>query len=191
MAKKKTLRKTKEPLKVLELTIKLQDTNVWRKVLVHDFIELEELHIVIQASMNWDNKHLSSFEINGKSYSDEETAMETDGEDWTEILLKDVLRDAKKFQYIYDFGDDWNHEIEISSVLTHDSRMQYPVCIGGENACPPEDCGGPHGYQELLEILNGPDGEEKDERLAWVGGFFNPHTFDPNLVNHAFLWIGA
>lgn len=69
-------------------------------------------------------------------------------------------------------------------------RLNYPICVGGENACPPEDCGGIHGFEELKKTLTGKDSEEKDEMLAWMGGFYNPKTFDPNFVNKHFLWGG-
>jgi hypothetical protein len=190
MNKKKST--TNKKPKVYEFTITLMETApvVWRKILAHNFIELNELHILIQMSMGWENSHLFSFEINGKSYSDAESAAELDNIiDAEGVELREVLGDTKKFTYTYDFGDDWLHQIEITNVLEDDSRMNYPVCIGGENACPPEDCGGTHGFERLKSILTGKDGREKDEMLTWVGGFYNPHTFDPNFVNKNFLWI--
>lgn len=190
MAKKKTA--TKKP-KVYEFTVTLKETApvVWRKFLAHEFIELNELHMLIQMTMGWENTHLFSFEINGKSYSDSESAFEMANTiDSDGIELRDVLKDSKKFEYIYDFGDDWLHQIEITNVLDDDSRMNYPVCIAGENACPPEDCGGTHAFERLKSILIGKDGDEKDEMLTWLGGFYNPHTFDPNFVNKYILWAG-
>jgi hypothetical protein len=189
MAKKKAAKRTKP--NVYEFTITLAETSpvVWRKVLAHDVIELYELHMLIQMSMGWQNAHLFSFEINGKSYSDEETASEMKNTfDAEGVELKDILGDTKKFTYTYDFGDDWLHQIEITNVLEDDKRVNYPICIGGENACPPEDCGGPHGFERLKDVLKGKEGREKDEMMTWVGGFYNPNTFDPNFVNKNFLW---
>ncbi|MGE3610369.1 MAG: plasmid pRiA4b ORF-3 family protein [Bacteriovoracaceae bacterium] len=185
MAKKKRLPK------VYELIISLIDTEpvVWRKVLVHEFIELNELHILIQMVMGWQNTHLYAFEIGGKFYSDEESAKElkdtfiADG-----TMLCDVLEKRKKFSYIYDFGDSWAHEIRITKILETDPRMQYPACIGGENACPPEDCGGPSRFEHLKSVLAGKDCEEKDMIITWVGGYYNPYTFDPNFVNRYMIW---
>lgn len=177
--------------KVYELTITLEDTEplVWRKVLIHDFIELNELHMVIQLVMGWEDSHLYSFEINKKSYSDSESALEMDKiNDAEGTQLCDVIGNTKKFLYAYDFGDDWIHQIEITAVLETDARMNYPICIAGENACPPENCGGTSGFKNLKAILAGKDSNEKDELLSWIGGFYNPHTFDPNFVNRFFLW---
>lgn len=175
---------------VYDITITLAETSpkVWRKVLVHDFIELNELHILIQMAMGWKNYHLFSFEINGRTYSDAETALEMSYLDASEALLCDVIGTAKKFSYTYDFGDNWHHEIEVTNKLKHDPRFKYPACIGGENACPPEGCGGPHGFDKLKQTLLDKESEERDELLTWLGGFYDPRTFDPNFVNNHFFW---
>ncbi len=187
--KTKTLTKLKNQ-NVYKIKISLLGTDplVWRTVLVHDFIELSELHMLIQMSMGWDAKHLYEFKINNVSYLDEEGLdggihSKTEG-----VLLSEVLGSTKKFTYIYDFGDGWQHDVEILRALKHDPKINYPVCIDGENACPPEDCGGIHGFDELKRAISGPDSEEKDEKLSWLGGFYNPQTFDPNFVNKYFLW---
>ena len=188
MAKKKSLKKVK--LEVYEFKVTLGETSpvVWRKFLAHNIIELEELHMLIQMTMGWENSHLYFFQIDNKNYSPEISAKETNDIPLEGILLADVLGNSKKFNYIYDFGDDWFHEVEITAIHEHDERMQYPICIGGENACPPEDCGGPYGFENFKKALAGPDSEEKDELLSWVGGYYNPTTFDPNFVNKNFLW---
>lgn len=189
MAKKKTVRISKNP-KVYEFTISLRGTSpkVWRKVLAHEFIELSELHMLIQMSMGWDAKHLFSFEIDGKEFTDAESAEEMDMISSDETMLCDVISSTKKFTYVYDFGDNWIHDIEITKTFENDDRLNYPACIDGENACPPEDCGGINGFEGLKRILAGKDSEEKDEMLIWVGGFYNPKSFDPNFINKHFLW---
>ena len=185
---KKTTSKKKP--KVYEFTVTLVDTEpaVWRKFLAHEFIELTELHLLIQAVMGWSNSHGYQFEIGDEDYTDTH-GEETEKTDINGLELRDVLRKEKVFQYIYDFGDYWEHEVKITKVLEDDSRMTYPVCIGGENACPPENCGGTGGFEGLKETLAGPDSPEKDEMLSFVGGFYNPKTFDPNFVNKNSLWL--
>jgi hypothetical protein len=188
MAKKKTA--THKKPKVYEFTISLANTTplVWRKVLAHEFIELPELHMLIQMSMGWEARHLYSFEINKKTYSDGESATEMNNLDDEGVLLSDALGNTKKFIYTYDFGDHWVHQVEINQELDHDPRMNYPICIGGENACPPEDCGGIGGFEQLKVTLAGKDSKEKNEMLTWLGGFYSPTTFDPNFVNKHFFW---
>lgn len=171
--------------KVYEFKVSLKETSplVWRTFLAHEFIELSELHMLIQMSMGWQASHLYGFKINNKSYGDADHMHSADG-----VLLSDVLGLSKKFSYTYDFGDNWVHEIEITKTLETDPRMTYPVCVGGENACPPEDCGGVDGFSDLKKLLSGKACEEKDEMLSFLGGFYNPNTFDPNFVNRFFLW---
>lgn len=188
MAKKKTISR-KNP-RVFEIIISLQETSplVWRKILTHEFIELDELHMLIQITMGWENRHLYDFNINNKIYTDSESAFEMNAMAADGLQLCDVLEDAKKFIYTYDFGDNWVHEIKISKIIDHDPRMNYPACTAGENACPPEDCGGIPGFGNLKSILAGKESEEKNELLTWLGGFYNPTTFDPNFVNRYLLW---
>lgn len=189
MAKKKATARQKP--KVYEFTISLAETEplVWRKVLAHDFIELNELHLLIQLAMGWSDQHLYAFEINRKTYSDDESASEMNYLSANGVILGDILGDSKSFTYAYDFGDGWEHDVEITNTLKNDPRMNYPVCIAGENACPPEDCGGPHGFENLKKVIAGKNSKEKDELLTWLGGFYNPNTFDPNFVNKL-LWSG-
>lgn len=187
MAKK--TKRTKK-LQVYRFMVSLVGTEplIWRTFLVHDFIELGELHMLIQMSMGWEARHLYEFRIGGESFASSEHADEMGISSAEGLLLKDVLDGERKFTYIYDFGDNWEHQVEILDALEHDPRLTYPVCTGGENACPPEDCGGVYGYQELKTALTGKDSPEKDEALEVVGGFFDPTSFDPNFVNKYFLW---
>lgn len=161
---------------------------VWRRFLAHEIINLDELHMLIQMTMGWEANHLYEFTIGKKKYASSEHADESDAESAEDFSLIEVLGDSRKFSYLYDFGDQWNHEIEITGTLEHDPSRMYPVCVAGENACPPEDCGGPPGFEELKQVLAGEDSEEKAERLEWLGGFYYPFSFDPNFVNRYLLW---
>lgn len=189
MAKKKT---RKIP-KVYELTITLQHVTpaVWRKVLVHEFVELTELHNLIQMAMGWEARHLFSFSIDGQGYTDSEMAREMNMLGADGVLLSDAIGESKNLSYTYDFGDGWKHAIEITDTLEHEPHRHYPACIGGQNACPPEDCGGPPGFQDLKNALAGAismDGRSREKVLEWLGGFYDPTTFDPNFVNRFLLW---
>ena len=188
MAKKK--KAPRAPPRVYEFTISLEDTSplVWRRCLAHEIINLDELHMLIQMTMGWEAKHLYEFEIGDQIYTSPENADESHSENAEDFLLQDVLEDHREFTYAYDFGDGWQHKVKITNIFEHDTRLKYPLCTGGENACPPEDCGGPGGFEDLKKILSGKDCDEKSELMNWVGGFFNPTTFDPNFVNRFLLW---
>lgn len=81
--------------------------------------------------------------------------------------------------YVYDFGDYWDHKIQLEKILPREKGVNYPICIKGKRASPPEDCGGVWGYEELLEIIKDPDHEET---MEWLGEDFDPEHFDPKEI---------
>lgn len=98
--------------------------------------------------------------------------------------LANVVSAVKeKFIYIYDFGDDWIHEILVEKILPPGKEAKYPVCLAGKRACPPEDSGGVWGYAQMLEIVQDPKHEEYDSLMEWLGDEFDPETFDPEKIN--------
>jgi len=158
---------------------------VWRRVLLKNDTSLTDMHGIIQAVMGWAGCHLHQFIIDGEYYGqphDDYGFM--DMADEQEYCLADFgLREGRKFTYEYDFGDSWQHTILVEKLLSVDPDAQYPVCMKGKRACPPEDCGGAWGYANLLEAIQDPDHDEHDEMLEWVGGEFDPEEFDPDEVN--------
>ncbi|MCF7732997.1 MAG: plasmid pRiA4b ORF-3 family protein [Akkermansiaceae bacterium] len=107
-----------------------------------------------------------------------------DIEDEREFSLAGLAPAArKKLRYEYDFGDGWLHEILVEKLLPPDPAMRHPVCTAGKNACPPEDCGGIYGYYDVLAAVNDPKHPEHEERLEWLGGSFDPESFDLDAVN--------
>ncbi len=179
--KKKTSKKnTKDSSSsIYQLKISLMDTKppVWRSIQVKSNTTLEQLHYIIQDSMGWEDYHLHAFEINHENYGPEEENSE-------KISLDQIIQKEKqKFRYTYDFGDSWEHQILVEKILPAEKGKKYPVCVAGQNACPPEDCGGIPGYYNILEIMEDPDNEEYEEMLEWLGGEFNPSAFDLKEVN--------
>ena len=177
---------------VIQLKVSLieSDPLIWRRIVVPANMTLAKLHGVLQMVMGWQNSHLSRFEINNEPYCNDER--EFDDEPETKPLttkLGDIVEQAKTFLYIYDYGDNWQHEITVESISKVEEAMQYPVCIGGENACPPEDCGALSGYYEKLEEYFDKDHPEHESTKMWLGGYFDPKTFDPNRINRDMLWM--
>jgi hypothetical protein len=82
-----------------------------------------------------------------------------------------------RFEYEYDFGDGWEHEVLFEGCLQAEKGDRYPVCIEGARACPPEDVGGTSGYEEYLEVMSDPEHEEHESFLEWQGPF-DPEAFD-------------
>jgi hypothetical protein len=158
----------------VKVTLKGIRPPIWRRVLLPPEISLEKLHLVLQAVMGWTNCHLHKFTADGISYGDTSIDTESPMNNEKRYRLNHIVRGEKeKFFYVYDLGDYWEHEILVEKMVVHAERLAYPVCITGKRACPPEDCGGPWGYEELLEILKDPSHPEHEERLDWL-----PRGFD-------------
>lgn len=175
---------------VYQLKITLHETKppIWRRVLVTDDTSLSELHLVIQRTMGWSDSHLHQFIVFETFYSqpdfelDEYEDMEV--EDEQAIKLSQLgLEPKDRFEYEYDFGDNWRHIITVEKVLERQDGMSYPQCIAGKRTCPPDDVGGVWGYENFLEIIRDKKHPEHKETLEWAGGSFDPEVFDKEEVN--------
>ncbi len=169
---------------IISLKITLRGTKppIWRRLLAPAKMTLADLHDAIQAAMGWEGAHLHVFEIDGRSYGDR--ASVDDVADENRLTLGGVLKSGvARFGYTYDFGDDWEHVITIEKTLPAAAGTVHPQCVAGKRACPPEDCGGPWAYQELLDILADPAHPERAERLEWLGEEFDPEDFSVVIAN--------
>lgn len=90
----------------------------------------------------------------------------------------------RRFQYEYDFGDSWKHDILVEKILLPEQAAKYPVCIAGKRARPPEDVGGTWGYARFLEAIADPEHEEHESYLVWVGRF-DPEEFNLEETNRS------
>jgi hypothetical protein len=155
---------------------------IWRRVVVPADIRLSHLHDVFQITMGWTDSHLHAFTIEGVPYS--QPFDETDMEDERRVRLSSLVTAAgTPFQYQYDFGDDWQHAVQVEKIRPAAPDTLVLDCLGGKRACPPEDCGGIPGYAQLLRILKNPRHPEHEEMRQWAGRRFDPEAFDPAAVN--------
>lgn len=168
----------------LKITLKGIRPPIWRRIQVPSTTTLAQLHLLLQGVMGWSNYHLHEFIIDGEHYGEASPDDYEPTQPEARVVLGKMFPEAGwKFRYWYDFGDDWTHDILVEKILPADPAQIYPQCLTGKRACPPEDCGGPYGYQELLEILKDPSDPEHQERLEWLGGDFDPEAFDLDEVN--------
>jgi hypothetical protein len=177
--------RTKETGDVYQLKITLRNVKppVWRRVQVRDG-SLARLHDVIQVGMGWTNSHLHAFEIRGEQYGEPDPTGMMEVYDERKVKLSQIVAEGvKKFTYTYDFGDGWEHAIEVEKVLPAEPGVPYPRCVAGKRACPPEDCGGPWGYPDFLAALRDPEHPEHEDMVEWIGGEFDPEAFDLDEVN--------
>ncbi len=145
------------PAEIYQLKIALRECSpmIWRRLLLASDTTIAALHTIVQTAMGWEDVHLHRFRIHGKAYGIyREGGMFFDDDPDTVKLTDFKLRPGERFAYEYDFGDFWQHDIRLEQTLPRDVRKNYPCCIGGSGNCPPEDCGGPPGYERLLEELS-------------------------------------
>jgi hypothetical protein len=186
------LKRAKPVNRVFQFKITLKEVQppIWRRIQVLDET-LDRFHELIQTAMGWTNSHLYMFHIDGNCHGDlellEDTLDDSETIDSNRTLIHEVVpRDGKRsqFEYEYDFGDCWEHEViyEGSPKLTDPAH--YPVCLEGERACPPENVGGAYGFEEYLEAVADPNHEAYDDCLEW-NGTFEPDSFDPEAATRA------
>jgi len=174
----------------LKVTLTGAKPPIWRRILVPAVMDLGSLHKVLQIVMGWYNCHLHQFIAVGMTFGvpDDEFGNEFKDEDETDFTVSQVLRKAKdSLTYEYDFGDSWKHKIVLEKILPFDSSVSVPRCIKGKRACPPEDCGGVWGYEQLIETIQDPSHPEHKDMLEWVGGEFDPEHFDMEEINAILL----
>jgi len=185
VAKKKPSARAKKPAKQVyqfKITLLGIKPKVWRRIQIKECF-LGDLHWHIQGAFGWTNSHLHDFDVGPDRYGipsmlDMEEMPEC--RDSTKTHLSGLLpKDGKPFafKYTYDLGDNWEHEVLFEGVVATPRKIKYPVCVEGERACPPEDCGGEVGYEHLLAVLGDPTHEEHADYQEWVGGF-DPEYFD-------------
>ena len=166
----------------LKVTLRGARPPIWRRILAPAGMTLADLHDAIQAAMGWDNSHLHVFDVAGRSYGDR--ASVDDVADENRLTLGGVHKSGvDRFLYTYDFGDDWEHVVAIEKTVPAAEGTTYPRCVAGKRACPPEDCGGVWGYQELLEAIADPGHPQRAERLEWLGEEFDPEDFSVEVAD--------
>jgi hypothetical protein len=175
-------------LSVHHLTVTLLDVTppVWRRLVVPSAVALSTLHAIVQIAMGWEDAHLHEWEVGEVTYgSPEEERWGEDLADESQAILGEVAPLDASLTYRYDFGDGWEHLVTVEAVEPYDARTPPVVCVAGARACPPEDSGGPFGYEHLLDALADPADPEHEEMQRWVGDSLDPDRFDRVAVNAA------
>jgi hypothetical protein len=186
-----TLPTTSEPTnerraaeRAVQLHVTLRDVEpaIWRRLVAPASLTLRELHTVLQTAMGWQDYHLHQFEIAGVPYGRLEDAEGEPIRDEDASTVGQAAEAAKEFDYDYDFGDGWTHEVRVEQVIDSVGGGP-PRVLDGARACPPEDCGGAGGYAHLLDVLADPAHDDHETLLGWLGGSFDPEAFDPTRTN--------
>lgn len=187
-----TVKKNFKSVYQFKITLKDIEPKIWRIIQVPETYTFWDLHVAIQDTMGWSDSHLHSFKMKNPS-TGEDTEIgipDEDLEDSDIYLLPDWEQKIHKWftegnahaEYVYDFGDNWRHDIVLEKIISREKGVKYPRCIYGERACPPEDCGSVPGYERMLEIIKDKKHEEYKDMIRWLGGKYDPELFDTKNV---------
>jgi len=173
------------PIYRLRITLADVEPQVWRCIQVRGDLSLERLHPLVQKAMGWQDTHLHEWTVGSRRYGrPEPDEPEYDVEPESLLTLREAAPiEGRRFEYRYDLGDGWTHEVAVEKIAPPDASLRSPKCLDGGRACPPEDCGGPAGYKRFVEAIRNPRHPEHEELLAWAGGRFDPEAFDLSAVN--------
>lgn len=184
---------------VYEFKITLNDTEpeIWRRVQVPEEYNFYELHCAIQHSMGWGDLHMHVFEMKNPGVKKRTVIGKQERGTISEEkakITKHFPRIGQEASYMYDMGDGWIHDVVLEKILPAEPGVKYPVCIEGERACPPDDCGGTSGYERLCEIMADPSHPEHEFTKEWQEDDFDPERFDPKEVDfkdpEMLKWLG-
>jgi hypothetical protein len=184
-----TVRKlAKTPSATLQLHIELRGSKpkIWRRVLVPQTITLVKLHAVIQAVFGWSGGHLHEFTVGEERFGTPDPEYDAWGEVRNERTTKlaSALGGARTMNYVYDFGDNWQHRIKVEKTLEPAPAGMLPMCVAGANATPPDDCGGIYGYYDFVAAVSDPSHPEHADMSQWIGRPWDPAAFDIGAVNY-------
>lgn len=178
-------------LYLLKLSLFNIEPEIWRSLVVPGGITLDRLHDVIQIVTGWTDSHLHEFAIGNKRYTEYPESKDDGAECGRFRLMYLIKQKGRTFNYLYDFGDSWEHEIILEDSRYFNPKLQSQVeCIEGARACPPEDVGGVPGYYKFCKALKDPKHEEHESYKEWFAGFpcydggFDSEKFDIEKVNN-------
>ncbi len=166
------------------VTLDQSEPSICRIIQVTGDIVLSNLHKIIQSAMGWSDSHPHVFFVDGDYYGESDLDNMFNSIDERTVKLSYLmLEKGDKISYKYDFDNSWEHNILVEKILTPYPDVHYPVCIKGERACPPENCGGIGGYGYILDVLKDPDDLRYEDMIEWIGWDFDPKYFDLDDIN--------
>jgi hypothetical protein len=142
---------------------------IWRRLRMRADSTVADLHDAIQIAFGWSDFHLHRFRIQGRDYGVNRVGGPGFSSDARTVRLAGFRsRTNEWFLYEYDFGDGWQHVVRVERRLAVEPRRVYPVCVGGQRAAPPEDCGGPWAFLERSDAVPGEVREHLERILEGV-----------------------
>ncbi|HEY5881313.1 MAG TPA: SEC-C metal-binding domain-containing protein, partial [Nakamurella sp.] len=165
---------------VLKVELDNVDPPVWRRIAVPSNTPLDELHLLIQRAVGWQDDHPYGFETATTRFIDARFGSEDPSPD-EERLVSIANEVGDRFTYVYDFGDYWAHTVTLEEIREA-GEVNEPRTLDGAGACPPEDSGGVGRYTHLLEALADPTHADHEEAIEWFGESFDPTRYEPPVA---------
>ena len=173
-------------LTVHNLKVTLLDVSppVWRLVRVPSAVPLSVLHAIVQVAMGWEDRHLYEWRVGDTYYTADDGEGEADdAEPDSSVTLAQVAPADSVLHYTYDMGDGWEHMVEVMGIEPYDGSVPPVAVLDGARAAPPEDSGGPHGYEDLLSALENASDLDHEDAVSAFGDSIDPEAFDRGLIN--------
>lgn len=178
---------------VLEVTLADVRPAIWRRLRVAQSLTLRELHHVLQIAFGWNDSHLHEFRAGERRFGivDPEDNYAERPLDEREAALGAIASAQGRLEYAYDFGDDWVLEIAVKASPPLEPNAPKAECLEGARAGPPDDCGGPGGYERLVEVLADKTHEDYKDLRRWAGARFHPEKLALASINREIRRAGT
>jgi len=179
-------------MKVFQFKIEIREIEpkIWRRILVPEDYSFWDLHVAIQCALGWNDSHhnefilkhpLTGIEVRIGYPGEEPDDIKFVSDDFSTLIKNYFNYGNRTGEYLYDFRDDWYHDLILEDIIETDNPGELPKCLDGERACPPDDCGGVFGYYNILDAFESGDNPENSELLKWLGDY-DPEKFDKDEV---------
>jgi hypothetical protein len=153
-------------------------------------IRLDQLNVVLQVAIGWQNCHPYEFRHGDSVYGLVSSQNEVNPLPAEKATLADLVKLGHIFDYDYVFGDDWQHTLTIENVSPAEPAVTYPRLISAQGRCPPADIGGPEGYETFLFARANPEHLHHEGMLDWDDPDFDPHQLDVAALERNLAKLG-
>jgi hypothetical protein len=175
----------------LRLVVVGTQPRVWRRLLVRETMWLSRLHDSIQIAFDWFDYQTHTFALDDLKFGNPVKRDELNVEDDRDVTLADLnLVHRDKMNYEYQIGEGWHVDVRVEKTVAPVKGTNYPLCIAGERAGPPEDCGGLEAFHDMLACLKEPASDLGREWLGWLGPDYDAGACDLDKVNRALRKLG-
>lgn len=164
---------------------------IWRRLLVRESLWLTRLHDCIQVAFDWFDYQTHQFVVDDLRFGNPSRKDEVQVEDDRDVTLADLeLASRDRLLYEYHFGEGWQVDIRVEKTVAIEKGTTYPVCIAGDRAGPPEDCGGLEAFHDMLACIKEPHTDLGREWLEWLGPTYDPVACDLEKINKGLRKLG-